>query len=161
LVRGEIRVMPPAGEEHGIVAHDFSWHLSNYVREHRLGRLVAAETGFRLGANTVRAADVAFISNERWALGESTAQRGFSTRVPDLVVEVVSPGDRAGEIQEKVREWFTYGVRLAWFVYPSTQTVHVYSSPTQVQILEASNALDGGEVLPGFSCEVAALFDVD
>src|SRR5438046_2213145 len=60
------------------------------------GGVFAAETGFKLASNpdTVRAPDVAFIAKDRLP---SRDTRGYPALAPDLVVEVLSPDDRAGE----------------------------------------------------------------
>jgi Uma2 family endonuclease len=97
LVRGELIMMAPAGEEHGGVAHTLGRHLGNYVADRSLGRVYAAETGFLIARNpdTVRAPDVSFVRQDRLA---PRPRQGFGEIVPDLVAEVLSPGDRAIEV---------------------------------------------------------------
>jgi Uma2 family endonuclease len=46
LVRGQLRKMPPTGNEHGYRASELSSELRNYVKANGLGRTYAAETGF-------------------------------------------------------------------------------------------------------------------
>src|SRR4051794_34668142 len=88
LIRGELRTMPPAGGEHGIIALEIGSLLREFVRRHHLGFVFAAETGFKIASNpdTVRAPDVAFVSLDR--LKEPA--RGYLALAPDLAVEVVS-----------------------------------------------------------------------
>jgi Uma2 family endonuclease len=64
LVKGELKKMAPAGNEHGSLAALFTGLLVPYVRAQKLGKVYAAETGFKLSSDpdTVRAPDVAFIS---------------------------------------------------------------------------------------------------
>jgi Uma2 family endonuclease len=45
LVNGAIREMVPAGGEHGEIAFDFGLLVGNYVKQHHLGRVTAAEKG--------------------------------------------------------------------------------------------------------------------
>src|ERR687886_785714 len=102
LVRGDLRQMTPAGNAHGRVAMSFAWRLAQYVQENQLGTVYAAETGFRLATDpdTVRAPDVAFVSRARVeTVGEV---EGFWPGAPDLAVEVISPGDRYADVEEKV-----------------------------------------------------------
>jgi Uma2 family endonuclease len=84
LVRGELRMMSPAGSRHGAVALRIATLLANHVDAHGLGQVFAAETGFILARNpdTVRAPDVAFVGREWLAAG---------TRL----VWVVDPADRS------------------------------------------------------------------
>jgi Uma2 family endonuclease len=104
----------------------------------------------------VRAPDLAFVCRER--LPPENQPRGFWEIAPDLVVEVVSPNDTRAEIQLKVREWIEAGVRLVWVVYPDSRTVEVIRTLLDREELTADDTLDGGDVLPGFSCAVAELF---
>ena len=93
LVKGELFEMPPAGGRHGSVAMRIGALLNAYVRVHSLGEVFAAETGFilRWDPDTVRASDAAFVAKERLPTGELPP--GYLEMVPDLAVEVVSPGD--------------------------------------------------------------------
>ena len=77
---------------------------------------------------------------------------------PVLVVEVVSPTDRASDIVERIDDYLDAGARLIWVVYPSGQQVVEYNSPGESRILRPGDRLDGGDVLPGFSCPVDAIF---
>jgi Uma2 family endonuclease len=154
LVKGELKEMSPAGPQHGRVANNIAFLITQYVKEKNLGAVYAAETGFKLKEkpDTVRAADAAFVAKERIpAEGEPT---GYWAIAPDLVVEVVSPSDSAQAIQAKVAEWLAAGCGLVWVVYPETQTVMEYRSSSTIRVLSTQEALDGGEVLPGFTSPV-------
>jgi Uma2 family endonuclease len=160
LVQGEVIELSPASGEHGIVAMGVGIPLGVYVKQKKLGVVCAAETGFIIARNpdTVRAPVAAFISNERLEQNGGRPSRGFFPFAPDLAVEVVSPGDTAEGVEAKTHAWFEAGARLVWIVYPSSQTVHVFRSPTDVQILQRDDTLKGGEVVPGFECAVAEIF---
>ena len=56
--------------------------------------------------------------------------------MPQIVVEVVSPADRAETILERTAEYFRAGTRLVWIVYPSHDQVYVYDARTRVRILQ-------------------------
>lgn len=83
---------------------------------------------------------------------------GYPELAPDLVVEVVSPNDRASEIQAKVGEWLRAGSRLVWVLYPTTRTAMVYQVGGAVQLLHAEDTLTGDPVLPGFACRLGDVF---
>jgi Uma2 family endonuclease len=158
LVKGEVRRMPPAGSEHGAVAVNIAVVIAQFVKPHDLGVVFGAETGFKIASepDTVRAPDLAFVRRERIPAGG--IPRGFWPGAPDLAVEVVSPGDTYTEVEEKVNDWLNAGTRMVLVLNPRTRTIAVYTSHTAVERLTESDTLDGGEVLPGFACQVAELF---
>lgn len=159
LVEGELKVMTPASTLHGRIANTVAFLLTRYVRQHNLGVVYAAETGFQLreDPDTVRAADAAFVAKGR--VPPEGEPEGYWAIAPDLVVEVVSPSDSASAVQSKVADWLRAGCRLVWVVYPDTQTVAEYRSQTEVRMLTADQALEGGDVLPGFACDVSEIFE--
>lgn len=158
LIEGELVIMPPMNTEHGFVELNVAMLIASFVRQHGLGRTGTGEVGFytRGDERTVRAADVVFFSFER--LPADAPLTGFRAIPPDLVVEVVSPGDRAADIEQKTQEWLTFGARLVWIVYPESRRVHVFMPGADPRILSEQDALTGGEVLPDFSTPVSALF---
>lgn len=154
LVQGKVYEMPLGGGEHGYIAGNIGSLLGVHVRANGLGMMFAAETGFfiRRNPDTVRAPDAAFIARERLPAREEL--RGYVEVMPDLVVEVVSPGDRPREVQDKVAEWLNAGVRLVWVIYPATRSAIAYRSLTEATHLSESDTLDGAEVVPGFACQL-------
>ena len=158
LVEGELRRTAPAGGEHGGQAADFCADLISQVREHRLGRVFAAETGFRLHADpdTVRAPDVSFVRRERLAGGKAPV--GFLPFAPDLAVEVVCPADTAEEVQEKIRDYLEAGTRMVVTVYPRIKTLAVHLPSGEIRTLGAADTFDAGDVVPGFRYSLADLF---
>ncbi len=158
LVRGALIEMPPTSHEHGRVAARFGRRIGNFVEEHDLGHDIAAETGVNIerDPDTVRAPDYGFISYDRMA--EPPPSRGFADVIPDLVVEVVSPGDRQPEIDAKTQMWLDAGVRLAMVVYPETQAVYAHHSDGLVVRYGIGDTVVGDRVLPGFTCPVADIF---
>ena len=160
LIRGELKRMSPPGEEHGRVTMELAAPLHAYVKLNRLGRVYAAETGFKLESNpdTVRAPDIAFVRAER--IQSEDRVEGYGEGAPDLAVEVLSPGNTKREMTEKVEHYFAAGARLVWIVSPKLKTITVYRSPTDIVTLTEKDTLDGGEVVPGFQIPVAEIFAV-
>ncbi|MBM4424672.1 MAG: Uma2 family endonuclease [Chloroflexi bacterium] len=157
LVKGKVIEMSPPGFEHGTIAMTLGELIASHVRRNKLGRVLAAETGFRLSRNpdTVRAPDVAFVSNERLP---AKLPKGYADFAPDLIAEVVSPGDDPDDIQTKITEWLNAGVRLALVVYPSSRQIAVYRSLRDVIILTDSDTLTADNILPGLSIPLASIF---
>lgn len=159
LVRGEVIEMSPTGFEHGEIVGNIVGLLYSFVRKQRIGVVAGAETGFILARNpdTVRGADVAFVTTERSALQKNKEK--FFDGPPDLAVEVVSPSDRAADVEEKILDYLRAGTRLVLVVYPRTKTIAVHRPKKDVKILTIEDTLEGYDVLPGFSIPVREIFE--
>src|SRR5258707_5255852 len=159
LVRGVIVDMAPTGVVHSILAMRIGYFLLAYENEHQLGYVTAAEAGYILSTDPtiVRAPDVGFVSKARL---KPPIPKKFMPFAPDLAVEVVSPGDSASEIIEKVTEYLAAGTRVVWVVYPDTKTAHIYNAANKdrIEIVQATGTLDGGDVLPGFKLPMQDIF---
>lgn len=157
LVRGRFIEMPPTGRPHGTAEARIARLLGNFVEERRLGTVMTGEVGIitKRNPDTVRGADVAFISNERLA---NARTEGYLDVAPELVVEVVSPNDRWTDLNEKVSEYLACGVLEVWIVDPRTRQVTCRGAAT-ARAHAAEDILTASDVLPGLSLSVAALFE--
>ncbi len=131
-----------------------------FVRERKLGKVFMADCGYQAFAahpRKVRFADASFIA--RGWLPEEKTPEGHVKIAPDFGLEVVSPNDTADEVAAKRIDWQRAGVRLLWLVYSEARTVHVFRQSGAPSVVTESEELSGEDVLPGFSCRVADLFD--
>ena len=160
LIRGEFCELMSAGREHGQLVMKLGWIIQNFTIPRRLGRVYGSDSGVLLerDPDTVREPDIGFISAERDRGNDRVT--GYDEQVPDLAVEIASPSDSRREIHDKALMWKRYGARIVWAVYPDTRTVDVYDEDGFAATLGENDELDGGTVLPGFSCEVGEIFDV-
>jgi len=158
LVAGELRRMTPAGWKHGAVGGRLQGWLASHIEQQDLGRIFLAETGFLISRDpdTVRAPDIAFIRKDH--LPGKDPQEAFWPGAPDLAVEVISPGDTTGELDDKVRAWIDAGAMTVWVVSPKWQNVTVYRSLTDIKILNEDDELDGQDAVPGFRRRVGDIF---
>src|SRR5213078_1972868 len=141
LVRGVLVVREPAGSRHGLVTMNLGAELAVYAKQTGAGGVYAAETGFKLASNpdTVRAPDIAFVTRERLPPPATT---GYPALAPDLAVEVLSPGDRPGEVLARVADWLSAGTRLVWVVDPERRLARDYRHDGSEAIVTAEGALD-------------------
>lgn len=158
LVKGELRMMTPAGFEHARIAGRIAVLVGQYANQHELGVILTAEPGFTLTRNpdTVRAPDVAFVRTESIPL--ESEQKRFAELAPDLVVEVISPSDRMTDLRAKIEEYLDAGVKLIWVVDPGTKSVTEYRPDVAPANFASNDELAGREVLPGFRCKVSEFF---
>lgn len=131
--------------------------LSAFVRARKLGRVSGPDGVMRLNPGLLRAPDIAFASWKRFP-GGRLPKVPFPDLVPDLAIEVLSPSNTHAEMKRKREEYLRSGVRLVWIVDPVARTVHVYAPRRKAVVLNATDTLDGGKVLPGFTLPLGELF---
>ena len=131
--------------------------LGNYVHSARLGHVLSSKLGLRIYSDQskIRFADGSFCAN--LSLKPDT---DYLESAPDLVLEVISPGEKASVVDTKVAEYLQAGVRLIWVVYPETRAVNVIRPNGNDSRITIGGALDGEDILPGFSLPLAELFDL-
>ena len=158
LIRGVVGVREPRPSVwHGWIQGKIHHLLYNYVAPRKLG-MVATGPGFVLERrpDTVRAPDVCFVVAKRIPSDNTPP---FLDGAPDLAVEVLSPSNTKREVAEKVALYLATGARLVWVVNPKTQTINVHRPDRDAELLKVGDQLSGHDVLPGFECPVAEIFD--
>jgi Uma2 family endonuclease len=131
--------------------------LRNHVVPKNLGVVSGADGSVRLFPGLIRIPDVAFASWDRFP-DRKIPTEPIPSLAPDLVIEVLSASNTGPEMKRKRGEYFAAGVRLIWEVDPEARVVTVYAPDGSVTRLGASQALDGGVVLPGFVFTIGDLF---
>jgi len=149
----------PTGFSHGLVTSRVGTLLGAFVDARGLGEVVSAGTGFWLAPDTLRGPDCAYISIEK--MNSLTEAERYAPFAPDLAVEVVSPGDTASDIRDKVDLYRAAGTRLVWLIYPALRKVDVYLPDGTAREVDAEGTLDGGDVLPGLQIAVKDVFPVE
>ena len=144
----------PTTIEHGGITMNLGLLLGLHVRENQLGHVYMAGTYFKLGDRVVKP-DIAYLSTARLPENERQA----SPVAPDLAVEVLSPTDIQYRVIEKAFAYLNAGTRLVWVIEPVGQTVTVYRSKTDIKTLTHEDTLTGEDVVEGFSCQVAEIFE--
>jgi Uma2 family endonuclease len=133
--------------------------------------------GFRLPDGSVLSPDAAVVRLERWQALTPEQRRGFPPLCPDLVVELVSPsvaagfsegveGPRSSEaLRRKMVAYLANGAQLGWLLFPEQRAVEIWqpgadpASPVAMERIEAAEALEGGELLPGLRLELAEIWE--
>jgi Uma2 family endonuclease len=158
LVNGVLVDMGNSGAKHGYICSTLMILLGGYVRLQKLGAMFDSSTAFKMKSGNKRAPDISFVAKERLQELEDLPD-GFLEGAPDLVVEILSPGNTTEEIHTKIVEYFENGARLVWVVHPNEHYVLVYrSSKEPDHLLKSTDSLDGENVVSGFSLPVAELF---
>ena len=120
------------------------------------GILTASQAGYRMSNLNVRCPDFGFTRYDRFPGGE--APDGFAEFAPDLAVEIISPSEEPAEMSRKVGEYFASGAKQVWQMFPETQTLKVFRSPSDVTTFQTEDEIDLEDLLPGFRSLVSELF---
>ncbi len=158
-VVGDVRVeLPPMGAFESVLASELASAIHQFAKSLGLG-IAVVETLFRLRSqpSLQRRPDAAYVSFERWAKGRRIPRGNAWDVIPDIAVEVISPTNLAEEIPTKVREYFEAGVRRVWIIFTHESLVYQYDSPRSIRVLMRDDALEGGEILPGFRLPLVEL----
>jgi Uma2 family endonuclease len=158
VIDGELRGVSPSSADPGRVSALIGGFLVQYNEKHELGEVFTAEAGFVLSRThlILVAPDVAFVRAEN--IPPDYDFREFFPGAPDLAVEVTSPSDRPGEVEEKIARYLAAGSRLVWKADSVLRLVVVHRPGRVPQTLHIGDVLDGEDVLPGFRLPVALLF---
>jgi len=106
--------------------------------------------------NHGRKPDVAFVSHQR--LPDGRVPDGDLRVTPDLVVEVLSPGNSGVELQDKLDEYLAAGIGIVWIVNPDRRTIRVYRSDGTTRLFREADTIADEALLPGFSLRVGDVF---
>lgn len=158
LIRGEVVAVCRPNWEHGEIAGNIYSIIKAYLKKQQVGR-VSVESGVITERNpdTLRGPDVSFISKDRLPLNKRMNE--YAKMTPDLCVEVLSPSNTRPELNTKMAEYFSTGAKMIWVVDPDERSVAVYEQPDEGRVFKGRSTLSGGQVLPGFTCSVAEIFE--
>lgn len=159
IVRGEIVPLSPTGGRHGRVEINAALLLGGPIKSQKLGHLYGGEVGVVVTQSplTVRGADLAFIHADQGEVEYSS--EGYLLTPPTLVVEVLSPNDRASEVEAKVQEYLHMGVRVVLLLDPQNDCATLARFDSSRLFLQANQSLELPELLPGWSIPVAEFFE--
>ena len=158
LVEGRLVRMSPVNFDHGRIVMRLGALLHLHLKSQPSGAVVA-DVGFKLDSNpdTVRGPDIAFLLKDRVP---SPGGRGFYNGQPDLVIEVLSPEDRRGEMRVKIEGYLTRGVSLVVVIDPDHRTATIHRpGAASVSLETEADVLDLNDVIPGFRCRLRDIFE--
>lgn len=133
--------------------------LGNWCRPIRFAHLFGFKCPYRCfpgRPDTVRHPSVSLVRYGRLP-GELVPEQEM-TISPDLAAEVMSPRDRYEDVEARVNDYRSAGVKLIWVISPQSKMVLVRRLDRTCTELDATGTLSGEAVIPGFNCPVAELF---
>lgn len=159
LERGEIVEMSRPGKLHGFVCANVVWILGAYVRRRRKGYICSNDTGVitERDPDTVRGPDVLLFED---ADKYEDMDLKYGEQPPSLAVEVLSPNDTYGKVNQRIMEQLDFGTPLVWLLDTEARNVTVFRPGKQPYVLKESQELTGDDILPDFRCRVAEFFEL-
>jgi len=161
LVSGRIVMTPPAGWTHASIESKIAALLGEHVRRHKLGIVFGSTLGYDLPSGDTLEPDASYVSAERFAAQPPNRPDEFLRIVPNLVVEILSPGSAKRDRLEKKALYEANGVDEYWIVDGRHRAVTLFSL--------GPNGYDAGRtviagslrsaVLPKLRVPVAKLFE--
>ena len=146
------------GHLESTLACDLIKWLGYHLDQNDVGFLAGPDGAAQLMPGLVRYPDVSLILWVQLTKRERPTELHRSAYAPALAVEILSPGNTKKEMARKIREYFLCGVRIVWGIDPKKRTVTVYTGPDEFVVLEETEILNGGDVLPGFTLPLRKLF---
>jgi Uma2 family endonuclease len=154
LWNGEIVEVSPSNLYSSLISAQIIAAFVNYLKGNPVAWVSGEGGGYHISATETFAPDVAILLKSRQP---TVKGKGFNRIPPDLAVEVVSPGNSASEMHNKVLKYLQSSTQIVWIVYPDSQTVAVHTSAGS-RTLTINDTLDAGSVLPNFALPVQEIF---
>jgi Uma2 family endonuclease len=147
------------GYKESLIAVKIIQLLGAFVDIHGLGIVLGEGGMLRILPHQVRIPDVCFLSWDRFP-NRQLPPEPIPALAPDLAIEVLSVSNTEPEMQRKLRDYFTAGVRLVWYIDPSTRSARSYTAENQCVEVGEAGSLSAGDVLPGFELPLRELFAI-
>jgi Uma2 family endonuclease len=106
----------------GEVDHsDVQSSILYYLRTHyKKGTWAGVEVRIQVKKNCFRIPDVTVMAG-------SKPSEPIIRRPPAVVVEVLSPDDRAGDLEEKINDYLAFGIPYVWVINPQTRRAYIHT----------------------------------
>lgn len=155
LVEGELIELPPPELLHAMVAHRIYEIIKAFVTSNALGH-VFIELGWlvRSDRRTWIQPDISFFRAGRLDLRNPAK---FAEGAPDLSVEVISPSERAKDINRKNEFLLASGTQEVWTVHPRRRTVQIRYASGEIRVLRANDEI-ASPLFPGWRVSVSQFF---
>ncbi len=145
--------------ETGVLNTSLPGEIGRWNDRNNLGAVVDVSAGFTLANDAVRAADVAWISKDRWETIPEANRKKFARTCPDFVAEIKSPSDSVRDLKNKMREWVENGCRLGWLIDMEARQVYVYTPAQLDPPALPLGKVNGADVLPGLEIDLNEIFE--
>ena len=157
--KGQLIIMPPTGSLTGDRNGELLFQIKLWNRQYKLGKVFDSSTGFQLSNTAIRSPDVSWINIKTWNSLSIEQQEKFAPIDPDFVLELMSPTDNLMEVQTKMNEYISCGVKLGWLIYPGNKQVEIYRKNRSKEVLDKPETLLGEDVMPNLTVDLTKIWN--
>jgi Uma2 family endonuclease len=115
--------------------------LSRYLcnREKQWKILVVIEQRVQVKATCIRVPDILVLAGP-------PPGGGIIVDPPFLCIEILSPSDRMKEMQERIDDYLSFGVRYVWLLHPRTRRAFVYTLDSVREVKDGTLRTDAPDI---------------
>jgi len=155
LIDGELVMSPSPDPAHQALVLDLVYALKDHLGPSTQDRLLVAPCDVLLDRHNVLQPDVLVLPE-----GTQRAPPPWKIPLPVFVIEVISPSTATRDRGVKLERYRARGVREAWIVDQYQKTIDVLNLKAGTSLVCRPGDTARSTAVPGFSIEVARLFEV-
>lgn len=157
LVNGELKPKMSPKFKHSQLQLRLLMLLNQWCEQEQTGRVLPewAIVLKRRGADWVPVPDLTYVSYQR--LPAEWEEDEPCPVLPEVVIEIISPGQRFGELTQKAEDYLKAGIEGVWVVDSQAQSVTVFRQNALFETLGMDQVLSD-ELLPGLEVKIAEVF---
>lgn len=150
VIENQLFMAPSPTPDHQDATGNLFIEISLFVRKNKLGRVFFSPIDLYLDQHSnVVQPDILFIANENPLIIDKRGLKG----VPDLIIEVLSPGNKKYDSIKKKKLYEKFGVKEYWLVDPETKIANGFLLKGQIYVSqkESRNQLHSSILKKKFS----------
>lgn len=159
IINNQLFIMPTPNTTHQIISDELVFQFNLFVRNNKLGKVLAAPMDVQFDEDNVVQPNILFIAVTRYEIIEKQNIQGS----PNLVVEIWSPSNKKKERDLKKELYQKHGVTEFWQIYSKKKQVQVEVLNEEQKYQTYSKAEEKGiiksKVLEGFEMDISLIFE--
>jgi Uma2 family endonuclease len=123
------------------------------TKAHAENSELLTETMIKLPNDKIRVPDMAYFTDAQ--IIEASED---GSPIPEFVIEFLSKNDTLEEIEEKINDYFSSGVKVVWYINLKAQTIHHYTSAKSIHISSGDDIVSASPVVPDYTFPAKEIF---
>jgi Uma2 family endonuclease len=123
------------------------------TKAHAENSELLTETMIKLPDDKIRVPDMAYFTDAQII----EASNGNSP-IPEFIIEFLSKNDTLEEIEEKINDYFSSGVKVVWYINLKRETIYVYTSPKNITVCNGDDIVSASPVVDDYTFPAKEIF---